>query len=246
MTFQKSTKTILFASLIALFAIPIAMSQSVEAADSCPSAGTNGEVRCYATKTYYLKSTVQPLNVNTDVYADDISMGWQSGFIQNAVWTYLSDGRFIEAGFIDQSGTNGERMVCGTGGGTSNFMYRSFGDNDQFNTYSIELSSGAVFKTGIKHMSSGDETSCSFTSPPSTYPHMTAFVLGTEASSPDTSDFEHDWQDLEIDYSDVVSTQFSGTPWIKEAGTDYDVENCGSGNEQYRHIHTGKRNLSSC
>ena len=53
------------------------------------------------------------------------------------------------------------------------------------------------------------------------------------------------WNDLEINYSNVVSSQFSST-WITEEGTGYDVEECGSGNELDRHIQTGKGNLSSC
>ena len=51
--------------------------------------------------------------------------------------------------------------------------------------------------------------------------------------------------DLEINYHNALSSHFSAT-LIREEGSGYEMEECGSGNEKYRHIHTGRRNISQC
>ena len=230
--------TILATAVIML--IPITMGQSVDSSNTttCPPAGLNGENRCYATKTYFSKTP--PSSVNVDVTSDDVSVS--SGFLQNALWTWLSNSRLVEAGFLDQS-SNSEKIVCGEDGWISDASHVGFSDGHIFNIYSLGLANGAVWKTGIKHFYSNAEEYCTVSNPSGTY--LVKFIIGSEASRPNNPNYEHEWDDLEIDYSNAASSHFSGT-LIAEEGSGYDVESCGSGNEQYRHIKTGKGDMSSC
>ncbi len=237
----KTTKTILFASMFAAILVSAVLNQSAEATE-CPYVGQFGESRCYAVKNYDL--SVQPSSVNVDLTADDIAVGFGEGTLQNSLWTFLTDGRFIETGLQDQS-SNNEKVLCGDGGGISNWQTIDFTDGSTFNAYSLKLSSGLLWKTGIKwtNHSPTVEPYCNTSSPSGT--NMVQFMIGSEATRTEVGNYEHDWADLEIDYNDVVSTQFSDTD-LYEYGTGWDVEECGTGNTQYRHIQTGKGDLTSC
>lgn len=93
--------------------------------------------------------------------------------------------------------------------------------------------------------------------------------MAAEASQPDNPNYEHEWNDLEIDYQGISWDDFSNV-WVSEYGPGYDVEECGSGggqygriqtdrcltvgdylspgpgDERYRHIQTGKGDISTC
>ena len=233
----KRTETVLFASLIATILIPAAVMQYVEASDDeCPP--RDNENRCYATKNYIPDDS--PTSVNVDIVMEDISVS--GGFIQNALWVHLSDNRFIEAGFLEQS-SNSEKIVCGKNGDIDRAKRISFSDGDRFNEYAYDLRNGISWKVGIEHRNSNTEQACTSVHPSGTY--MAKFRIGSEAAQPDTPDYEHDWNDLEIDFQDVDSDDFSSV-WLTEEGPDYDVVECGSGDEQYRHIKAGKGDISTC
>ena len=235
----KRTTTVLFASLVAAMLIPAAVMQYVEATnDECPESGQNSENRCYAVKSYIPEDDLP--SVNVDIVADDVSIS--SGFLQNALWSHLSDSRFIEAGFLVQS-SNSEKIVCGENGNIDRAATISFSDGHRFNAYVYKLNNGTYWKIGIEHHNSDTEKSCTTMSPLGT--HVEKFRIGSEARYSNSPNYEHDWDDLEINYQDVDADDFSST-WITQIGPDYDVEECGSGNEQYRHIQTGKGDLSSC
>ena len=234
----KRTKTVLFALAVAAVLIPTAVMQYVEASnDECPDGGMNGEHRCYAVKNYIPDG--RPTSVNVDIVADDISV---TGFIQNALWSHLSDNRFIEAGFIEMS-SNSEKIVCGEEGNIDEATAISFSDGHRFNAYVYDLRNGVSWKIGIEHRNSNTEEACTTVHPYGTY--MKKFRIGSEASRPDTFDYEHEWDDLEIDHQDVDSDDFSSV-WLTEDGPDYKVEECGSGDERYGHIQTGKGDISTC
>ena len=229
-----------FSSLIVVMLFAAFVMQHADAAGtkSCPLAGQNNESRCYATKTYIPNS--MPSSVSVDVAADDISV--MRGFLQNALWSFLSDDRFIEAGFLDQS-SDSEKIVCGEHGNIDESSTINFSDGHKFNVYVYELRDGVFWKIGIKHINSGMEKSCVTMSPMNTY--MIRFIIGSEASRPDNPNYEHEWDDLKINYQNAGSGSFSSV-WIAEYGPDYDVEECGSGERQYRNIQTGKGDISPC
>ena len=219
--------------------MPAAVIQYAEASDDeCPNAGGNGESRCYATKGYTPDDN-RP-SVSVDIVVGDISV--TNGFLQNALWSVLSDDRFIEAGFPDHS-SNSEKIVCDDNGMPKKSATIDFSDGHRLNMYSYALGNGTYWKIGAERHNSGTEKSCTTMSPAET--HMRYFLVGSEVTRPDSPDYEHEWDDLEINYQDVDSGDFSNV-WITLEGTDYEVEECGSGDERYRHIQTGKGDLSQC
>ena len=240
-----TTKVILFASLIAALIVPTIMSQSIYAAD-CTGTGFYEEDRCYAVKEFYLD--VEPLNVNVDLIADDTALGFGDGTLQNSLWTFLSDARFIESGLQDQS-SNSEKIICGDQGGITNSDSIAFTYGDDFNLYSIELSSGLSWKTGIKFFDPNNgsdpdpEEHCTTSSPSGTY--MNKISIGSEATKTAPPDYEFEWDDFEIDYSNVVASDFT-THDIEVAGTGWEVEECGTGITHERNFQTGKGDLTSC
>ncbi len=74
---------------------------------------------------------------------------------------------------------------------------------------------------------------------------ITKFTIGSEATRPTNPLYQHDWNDLEMDSTDVVSTDFS-TTIIREEGDHYKVYECGTGDEPYRHTKTGKGASPPC
>lgn len=239
----KTIKTVLFASLIAVSLVPLLGTQLAFAAD-CTGTGYNDEDRCYAVKEFFLD--VEPLTVNVDLMADDVNVQWGEGTLQNSLWTFISDGRFVESGLQDQS-SNNEKILCGYEGGITNFDDTiNFSDDDDFNLYSIELSSGLFFKTGIRFLNGASpepEEYCTLGFPSGSY--MTKIGIGSEAMDTSAQDYEHEWDDFEIDYSDVVASDFTNTD-IKEEGTGWEVEECGSGITNDRNFQTGKGDATSC
>ena len=214
--------------------IPAAVMQHTEASSSWsrPAVDMNSENHCYATKNYVPDD--KPSSVSVDVVVDDVSV--TSGFLQNALWSSLSDGRFIETGFLDQP-HDSEKIVCGENGGIDRSASISFSDGHVFNAYVYELHNGMVWKTGIEHSNSSAEKSCTVTSPAGT--HMEKFRIGSEASQPSNPNYEHEWNDLEIDYQGISWDDFSNV-WVSEYGPGYDVEECSGGGGQYRHIQTDR------
>lgn len=238
MTTITTRKSILFAPLIATLLIPITMPQYAYA-DDCSSTGFFGEDRCYAVNTY--EPTDAPDSVNVDITVDDVNLGFGDGTLQNSLWTILTNERFVEAGFQDQS-SDSEKVVCGEGGWIDDFESIDMDDGDNFNAYSLDLGS-YIWKTGIDHIDSSTEVACTESMPSGT--EWTDFYIGSESTKTSPPDYEHDWDDLEIDYTRVVSSDFNSVTPV-EIGTDFDVEACGSGDEEYYHIQTGKGDISSC
>ena len=241
-----TTKILLFASLIATIIVPTVFDQSAFAI-TCPNAGLFGEDRCYAVKEF--KLDVEPLNVSVDLIADDVSVGFGEGTLQNSLWTALSEGRFIEAGLQDQS-SNSEKILCGQEGDIDEWDDTiAFTDGDDFNLYSIELSSGLLWKTGIKFFDPNNgsdpdpEESCTTSSPSGTY--MEQILIGSEATRTGAQDYEHEWHDFEIDYSDVVVSDFWDTD-LEEEGAGWEIEECGSGITNDRNFQTGKGDATAC
>lgn len=146
------------------------------------------------------------------------------------------------AGFLDQS-SNGEKIVCGENGGVDRSANIDFPDGHRFNAYAHALSNGAVWMIGMEHRDSNPEKLCTTAFLDGTY--VRRFQIGSLTSRPDSPDYEHEWNDLVVDHQDVGPDDFSSV-WITRKGSNYDVEECGSGDEWYGHIQTGKGDVSQC
>lgn len=224
------TKTVLFASLIALLVVPTAASQLVEATHSCPDAGIGGVERCYATKKYVLDD--EPIAVSADVVGNDVSVS--TGFLQNSLWTHFTNSRFIESGFQDTP-SNNEKLVCGLDGGIDDFDDFDFdGSSDPFELYGYDLAD-TTWKAGIVHNSSLT-LNCILTVPSGS--NIIEFQIGSEASKYHNPDFDHEWDSVQLDYSDIVAADVTSLFYVEATG--FDVVDCGSGNEPYQHIVTGQ------
>ncbi len=126
------------------------------------------------------------------------------------------------------------------GGISDNETFNFSGSDDPFDVYTYDLGS-TTWKTGIVH--DGSLTlNCIETVPSGS--DIIRFKIGSEATRPSNPDYEHEWDNVELDYTDIVAADVSSL-YVVEEGTGYAVEDCGSGNEPYQHTKTGK-GTSSC
>ena len=215
---MQNIKTTFFVSLTIILMLPIIMTQHTEgsSSNSCPAAGFHGENRCYAVKKYLPDG--KPLSINVDIIADDISV--TSGFLQNSLWSHLSDMRFVESGFSDQS-SDSEKILCGENGFVNGSAIIKFSDGHKFNTYVYSLRDGMIWKIGTKHYHSNTEKFCTAMSPSGTY--VEKLVIGSEATRSNNPDYEHEWDDLEINRQDAGSDDFTFV-WVNEYGPGYKVK----------------------
>ena len=227
-----TTKTILFASLIAAMIIPLSNMQTADAATLCSDTGVDGSPRCYAIVDYsphafpngiYFDGLYTSATFTDDVISD--------GFLQDSVWMRFVDGGVLEAGFQDQSTGNKyfvnavDGVVQGTSGTPSHNTVYAVGvyDSNQDNTWT---------------MKSHTQISTHYTTS-----NAWKGSVGTEAQFTNAPNNTTDFDNIYV-YDNGWLLMSSAAPFYQGFPTPssgWDTDTCGtSADEKERHVNTGK------
>lgn len=224
-----SKQTLCLSGLVAiLMAFP--MASNVDAATLCTDTGADGSPRCYATANYSPKSS--PWNIygfySFSTFSDD---NVPDGFLQDAVWVIFDNGDFLEGGMFD--GDSGSpKFVVAINGVTSGTSTHSPSNNVQY-----ELGVYDDNQDGTWTMKSDSLTKTKYMGAAEAY----AAKVGTEATHTNAPDntTDHDFMYMHWNGNWVLlSSSNVNQGWTESTG--WDMYPCGSGNESYYHVNTGK------
>lgn len=226
----RTYKTILFAGLLAAMMLPFSQLPVAEAATLCSDTGVDGSPRCYATANYSPSSS--PWDVDGFyAFVEFSNDSVPDGFLQDAVWVEFDNGDVLEAGMFDPDSGSPKfvNAINGVVNGTSahspsngNTYEIGVYDSDLDNTWTMKADS----QTNTRNQGAADGyqarvgVEAQFTNVPNNTTDFDTMYMHNDGS----------WILLSTSNVNQGDTESSG----------WDMDPCGSGNEEMYHVNAGK------
>ena len=218
--------------------------KSATPTENCSQRGADGDVdRCYATRTMDLKRSNERsvTGINGTINFDDKVI--PAGFNQASYWLKFTNGKILEVGIHDMSGSGAPKFVCAIDGSIQTHSFSSRPLNNVDYEMRIEKRTGSVntWDLIVNGEICATESLVSTAKP-------NYIIRGTETSKNNAPDFTQEFEELKKEKYNrwYYLASYDGSDYQSGLSYGYFIDRCGSGNEKIYHIETGKGTPGAC